>query len=95
MFLRYKKKTGQGRKILTPSGGYSPDIHRMRPGGYPPEGFMIFRWISGGYPPNLDAHWPETGGDPVDIRQISGGCPSEGFMIFRPGGFLGIETESS
>ena len=28
---------------------------------------------SGGYPPDLDAHWPQTGGDPVDIRRISHG----------------------
>ena len=24
---------------------------------------------SGGYPPDLDAHWPQTGGDPVDIHR--------------------------
>ena len=36
-----------GRKIINPSGGYPPDIHRIStligPGGYPPEGFMILR----------------------------------------------------
>ena len=50
-----------GRIFINPYGGYPPDIH----------------WISTliGLKPDLDTHWPQTGGDPVDIRWISGGYP--------------------
>ena len=43
------------------------------------QGRKIIRWVSAEYPPDLNAHWPQIGGDPVDIRRISGGYPPEGF----------------
>ena len=34
-----------------------------------PENHKSLRWISAGYPPDLDAHWPQTGGYPADIHR--------------------------
>ena len=38
----------QGRKIINPSGGYPPDIQRISSGLWPMS--VEIRWISGGYP---------------------------------------------
>ena len=73
---------------------YPPDIHRMRSDLWPLSverrfqpmrwtlhlGLHVCLWLEAA----LDAHWPQIGSHPVDIRWISGGYPPEGFMIFRP-----------
>ena len=52
----------QGRKLINPAGGYPANIHRIST--------LI------GHKPDLDAHWPQTGGDLEEIRWK--------FLIFRP-----------